>query len=328
MSAAANAGAPRTGRATPQYDDAGIARAAAALVAFGTIHIAYPPQQAIAGRIEVLRQRSLGRRGEPLPGLRLSQLSQAGKTRTFTEYRRQLMSRTLLATGASNPHQVLYLGLEVRVTVKMMCCQILRMLGDPHWDKGNTDEIKQRTREFMHARGVELLFVDEIQHLAKESTERTDVTDELKRFLDMGIVPVVFAGNEESRAFFERNAQLASRLGPPLELSPVDAGETAQLAAFKQFCADLDAAMVTARAIGSPSSLAEASQLNGLLVASGGHIGRVCRIVEAALEHAVLREADFIELFDLSYAVETFAIPQGYTTANPFLVANQPTAKS
>lgn len=321
MSAPANPSAPLTGRATPQYDDAGVARAAAALVAFGTIHVAYPPQQAIAGRIEVLRQRSLGKRGQPLPGLRLSQLSQAGKTRTFTEYRRQLMSRTLLATGASNPYQVLYLGLEVRVTVKMMCCQILRMLGDPHWDKGNTDEIKQRTREFMHARGVELLFVDEIQHLARESTDRTDVTDELKRFLDMGIVPVVFAGNEDSRAFFERNAQLASRLGPPLELSPVDAGETAQLAAFKQFCADLDAAMVAAKAISKPSGLAEPIQLNGLLLASGGHIGRVCRIVEAALEHASLREAEFVEAFDLSYAVDTFAIPQEYTVTNPFLAA-------
>ena len=318
MSSPATPSTPLTGRVTPQYDDAGIARAAAALVVFGTIHVPYPPQQAIAGRIEVLRQRSLGRRGQPLPGLRLSQLSQAGKTRTFTEYRRQLMSRTLLATGARNPYQVLYLGLEVRVTVKMMCCQILRMLGDPHWDKGNTDEIKQRTREFMHARGVELLFVDEIQHLARESTDRTDVTDELKRFLDMGIVPVVFAGNEESRAFFERNSQLASRLGPPLELSPVDAGETAQLVAFKQFCADLDAAMVSAHAIGASSKLNEPTQLNGLLVASGGHIGRVCRIVEAALEHAVLREADFIELFDLSYAVETFAIPQEYTATNPF----------
>ena len=284
-------------------------------------------EAAWAGRIEVLRQRSLGRRGQPLPGLRLSQLSQAGKTRTFTEYRRQLMSRTLLGTGASNPYQVLYLGLEVRVTVKMMCCQILRMLGDPHWDKGNTDEIKQRTREFMHARGVELLFVDEIQHLARESTDRTDVTDELKRFLDMGIVPVVFAGNEESRAFFERNSQLASRLGPPLELSPVDAGETGQLAAFKQFCADLDVALVSTRAIGASSGLTEPTQLNGLLLASGGHIGRVCRIVEAALEHAVLREAEFIELFDLSYAVETFAIPQEYTAANPFLVASPFPAK-
>ena len=118
MSRPANPLAPQPGRVTPQYDDAGIARAAAALVAFGTIHVAYPPQQAIAGRIEVLRQRSLGKRGYPLTGLRLSQLSQAGKTRTFTEYRRQLMSRTLLATGASNPYQVLYLGLEVRVTVK------------------------------------------------------------------------------------------------------------------------------------------------------------------------------------------------------------------
>lgn len=113
------------------------------------------------------------------------------------------MSRTLLTTGANISYQVLYLGLGGARHRQDDVLPILQMLGDPHWGKGNTDEIKQRTREFMHARGVELLFVDEIQHLARESTDRTDVTDELKRLLDLGIVPVVLAGNEESSAFSE-----------------------------------------------------------------------------------------------------------------------------
>ena len=310
--------APCTGRAFPQYDDASIARGVAAMCAFSNIDIAYRTQDAIMGRIDVLRRRCLGQRGVPLPGLRLSQVSQAGKTRTFERYRRRLAQTSILATGTANPWQVLYLGLEVRVSVKMMCQELLRMLGDPYATRGNTDEVKLRTKEFMVHRGVELLIIDEAQHLARDSQDKVDVTDEIKRFLDMGIVPVVLAGNEDSRRFFERNQQLASRLGAPLELSPVDAEDMGQLQAFVEFCGQLDAALVENGIFPAPSDLAAREQVEGLLKAASGHIGRVCRIVECALEHAALREAECIELFDLRHAVEAFAIPQGYIRENPF----------
>lgn len=310
---------PLTGRAYPQADQAAVNRTIGAMNGFRTIAVQYGPQDAIAARIQVLRQRTLGQRGAPLPGLRFSQVSQAGKSFVLEKARNDIMRQTLLSTGSSNPYQVLYIGLEVRVTVKMMCSELLRKLGDPHSQKGNTDEIKLRTKEFMEYRGVELLIIDEVQHLANDTFHNADVTDEIKRFLDAGIVPVVMAGNEQSRRFFEQNTQLASRLGTPLELCPVDASEAGQLSDFKTFCADLDAAMVAARCTREPSGLAEPAQLAGLLMASGGHIGRVCRIVEAALEHAALRDADFVELYDLSFAVETFAIPQRYTSGNPFL---------
>jgi hypothetical protein len=310
--------APLSGRAFPQYDDASVARASAALEVFGEIDIAYGPQDAIAGRIDVLRRRCLGKRGVPLPGLRLSQVSQAGKTRAFERYRRKLATGSALSSGTPNPWQVLYLGLEVRISVKMMCQQLLRLLGDPHASQGNTDEVKLRVQEMMIYRNVELLIIDEAQHLARESQDKVDVTDEIKRFLDMGIVPVVLAGNEDSRRFFERNQQLASRLGSPVELSPVDAGEVAQLRAFAEFCAELDDQMVASGIVPKPSDLGASAQVDGLLKASGGHVGRVCRLIESALEHSVLRGADRIELYDLRYAVETFAIPQEYVRSNPF----------
>ena len=145
-----------------------------------------------------------------------------------------------------------------------------------------------------------------------------DITDELKLFLDAGIVPVVFAGNEESRAFFVKNDQLSARLGAPLELSPLRGGQAHDRTLFKTICRNLDHAMKAAKVVRNLSGLDGAAALKGLLAASGGHVGRVCRIVEVAVEHAALRDADQVELYDLSHAVETFAIPQRYTLENPF----------
>src|SRR3546814_20551539 len=56
--------------------------------------------------------------------------------------------------------------------------------------------------------GVELLVVDEIQHLRREGNDVNDVTDALKRWLDAGSVPLVLVGNMDSQPFFERNKQL------------------------------------------------------------------------------------------------------------------------
>jgi hypothetical protein len=309
--------APTTGRANPQYDQVLINRTAMALDALSEIDISYGPQNAIAGRIDILRQRCLGKRGVPLPGLRLSQVSQAGKTKTFQRYRERLLAQSAATNGTPNPWQVLYLGLEVRITVKMMCQQLLRLLGDPFADRGNTDEVKLRVQEFMAEKGVELLIIDEVQHLARDSQDKVDVTDELKRFLDMGIVPVVMAGNEDSKRFFERNPQLASRLGTPLELRAVDPSNKSELRAFAEFCHEMDNQLVAKGVFQRLSGLASEYAIDALIKASAGHVGRVSRLIEAALEHAVSREAEFIELFDLACAIENFAIPQGYIRSNP-----------
>jgi len=215
MNGGSHSGAPLTGHAFPTDDAKVAARTATALATFTKISIPYGPQKAVATRIGVLHNRCLGQRGMPLPGLRFSQVSQAGKSFVLEGYRNNVMSRMLAATGMSNPYQVLYLGLEVRITVRMLCCELLRKLGDPHCQQGNTDEIKLRMKEFMEHRGTELLIIDEAQHLNRVSEKNVDVTDELKRLMDAGIVPIVFAGDQTSRAFFERNPQLASRLGTP-----------------------------------------------------------------------------------------------------------------
>lgn len=309
---------PQTGHAVPQDDEAAIFRSSLGLDRQAEIFVAHGPQGIIMSRVEVLRRRTLGKRGMPLPGLRLSQVPQAGKSKTFEQYIKQLHERCRLAGLPHNPYRVLYVGLEVSTTIKMLCKRLLKMLGDPHWEVGNKDDLRQRMHEFMLARGVELLIVDEVQHLSRESNDRIDVTDELKRLLDNGTVPLVLIGDENSLPFFQRNQALAGRLGSPLELSPLRPSESDQATLFKTFCHNLDSAMVAAEVFPEPAGLAEARAVKALFVASGGHIGRVCRIVEAAVEHAAFRDASRVEPYDLWSAVNTFAIPSKWLVINPF----------
>lgn len=307
---------PRTGHALPQSGDAAEQRAANAAEAFKEIFVSYKRQLAIRSRINILRLSSVDKRDVPLDGRRLSEVSQAGKSRMLRYYA-ELMNGSILADGTVNSYRVLYFELKGSQTLKMFCVMILKRLGDPHWNVGNSDDVQERVRVFMRQRGVELLIIDEVQHLVGDSQNKMDITDELKLFLDAGIVPVVFAGNEKSRAFFEKNDQLSARLGSPLDLSPLS-GKTCNQTLFKTFCRDLDLAMRDALVVRGLSGLDQKAALAGLLTASGGHVGRVCRIIEVAVEHAALRDADHVELYDLSHAINTFAIPQRYTLKNPF----------
>jgi len=311
-------GVPATGHALPCYDPAGTLREVVARKAFGQIFVPYPKQTAIMERIEALRLSTLGMRGTPLPGLRLSQVSQAGKSRTLERYISDLRAKTEAEGQPANPHQVVYIGLKRRVTVKMLYQRLLMTLGDKHTNVGNLEILTQRAEEFIAHFGVELLIVDEVQHLANTRTDSGEVTDELKAFMDAGLVPVVFAGNEESLRFFEDNNQLAARLGIPLELSPTDVRTRSDAVLFKTFCVQLDEAMVDAGATKMPSDFHKAEIIKALLVASSGHIGRVCRIVGAALDHAARRDANFVEVYDLSHAVRHLAIPSQWVQKNPF----------
>lgn len=158
---------PTTGHALPEYDDAAITRSDQALQRFATIYIQHDPQTAIMARIEVLRRQNLRRRGVPLRGLRLSQVPQAGKSKTLEQYINKLNAQTALAGLPANPFSAMYIGLELSTTIKMLCRRLLKKLGDPHFEEGNADDLRMRMHEFMIARDVQVLFVDEVQHVAR-----------------------------------------------------------------------------------------------------------------------------------------------------------------
>ena len=290
------------------------ARVGAILDAFQSIYIPTPSHQIIHQQCDILRHTSRNRKGKAMGALRLAQLSSASKTACFENYCQNAIAKHATLTGESNPYVVLYVSLLSCTSPKALCQEICRKLGDENWQVGTASDLLHRMRNFIARAGVELIIIDEVQELKGKRNDRKDVTNLLKSLLNMGVAPLVLVGDETSSDMFQDNIHLANRAGAELKLKPYSLEDTSRLGEFKGFCLDLENEMLRQRLVSHAGVLSNGKQQKILLKWSGGHIGRVCRIMAQALQHSALRCAASVEEQDLRYAIENFAIPNGYRT--------------
>ena len=254
-------------------------------------------------------------------GRRLSQYSQAGKSATMRRLRKILAREAQLRGEKKNKYRVVIITLKKRMTLKSLYRLILKKLGDPHHnqDKISADTLVTRIEDHSARIGVELIVIDEVQHLDNITKDATEVLDQLKVFVDEALFPIVFVGDEDSEVFFERNEKFAARLGEPLKLEPLrPLPGTPDAEAFEQFCHRFDLALRNANAITRLAGLKDKLLLDGLMEASGGHLGRVARILQVAVPHAVWRGAETLDAYDLSHAVRTYAIKNKWVSHDPY----------
>lgn len=282
--------------------------------------IEHAPQRAVIDELLRYRNDTRDRLGRPLSGRRLSQYSQAGKSRTMARLKTEMAKEREELGLDPNPYQVVIVELDRRMTLKGFYQEVLRNMGDQFWNENVSAKVlENRISDFVRRLGVELLIADEVQHLKRKATDAGEVTDRLKVFLDRGIVPLVLVGDEDSIPFFRANGKLAARLGRPLELAPLDPKlSKGDARLFKKFCVGIDALLVSSGVFLLTSNLAEHATLDALLAVSGGHVGRVSRLVGIAASDAACRGADRVEAYDLSRATREFAIGAGWITEDPF----------
>jgi len=312
---------PHTGSRLPLAGDLGMRRRSSlAARLFEDEWIEHAPQRAVIDELLHYRDDTLGRLGRPLSGRRLSQFSQAGKSRTMERLKTEMVAEREAAGLPPNPYQVVIVELDRRLTLKGFYQEVLRKLDDEYWDENVSAKVlENRIAEFVRRLGVELLVADEVQHLRRKANDAGEVTDRLKVFLDRGVVPLVLVGDEESVPFFRANGKLAARLGRPLELAPLDPRRNRPDAKlFKDFCRAVDDLLVQNGVFEMRSGLDNHSVLDALLTVSSGHVGRVARLAGIAARDAVRRGADRMERYDLSKATREFAIGAGWLTDDPF----------
>lgn len=347
-----------TGRATPDpYDFGAQARAEQAELIVKDMWVDTERQRAILNALRkymrVCKRRKGGRR-TPITGRRLSQISQVGKSAIAERLIFELRQEAIAAGQEHNPYRVIHITIDPRMTLKMLYQEILNRLADDFADEpGNgalrvsrkqaleiqgraSDNIKileQRVEEWVDRLGVELIVVDEIQRLVTNpegviknrknigtflTADALDVTKKLQAFLDRGVVPMVFIGDETSVVFFELNKQFAARLHSPLELRPLNAKKRADQKRFFDFCVEYDRQIVAQNATAVPTCLTQPEILTALVTASGGHIGRAARIIQVALPAAMERGAVTLEAYDLSNAVRDYAMGLDWVDHDPF----------
>jgi len=295
-------------------------RTTAATVLLEDGWIEHLPQRRIIDELIDYRDQTVGRLGRPLSGRRLSQFSQAGKSKTMAQLKTELARERAVEGLPPNPYQVVIMELDRRLNLKGFYQEVLRKLDDDFWDDDVSAKVlENRIADFVRKLGVELLIADEVQHLRRKANDANEVTDRLKVFLDRGIVPLVLVGDEDSIEFFKANGKLAARLGDPLELAPLNPkGSGADAKLFKKFCAALDEALIKSGIFTTSSMLTEETTLDALLAVSSGHVGRVARLLSIAVPAGVKRGAKCVEPYDLSKATREFAIGASWLVTDPF----------
>jgi DNA transposition AAA+ family ATPase len=283
---------------------------------FKQIYIPYPPHTAFHEQCEYLVQLGRATRGEPQNGMRALAESGSGKTAAVKAFIRQFLRKT---PRTADRVPIVFITLDQTATSKQLMTSILEHFGDRYSSRGTEQSLKMRVKACFERFHTDLLFIDEVQHLNYRRSERSDVTDGLKRLLDDGVVPIVFLGTEEANDLFTRNVQLSSRLISPCDFKTLDLRLPEDRALLAGYVALIDQAMVKKGIFQDLSDLDDPSVLVCLHAISKGVIGRVSRLLLIALQIALKRGATRIERYDLALAVDQWALPSGLTATNPFL---------
>jgi hypothetical protein len=116
--------------------------------------------------------------------------------------------------------RVVYVEVPTLPTKRSLMVAILRALGDPRYDRGNAEELKDRVVVLIKEARVELIFFDEVQHFMLQGGKvaMCVAADVFKSLINELQVPIVIMGMPSLAGLFAGNSQLRTRLGPPMRL--------------------------------------------------------------------------------------------------------------
>lgn len=187
-----------TGNAAPDYDDPHLdALVDAANAAFASIWVKHAPQVAVNSQVRRYIRQTTGKRGVPIPGRRLSQATQAGKSALIWRLKAELAAEREEAGLPPNEYQIVIITIEKHMTLKGFLQEILKQLGEDDIDpdpeafesvrKRNRTVEDRRSYKTLETRiaywskrlGVDLVVADEAQRLDRVGSDASQVTDRI-----------------------------------------------------------------------------------------------------------------------------------------------------
>ncbi|CAN7211738.1 TniB family NTP-binding protein [Phenylobacterium sp. LjRoot164] len=248
--------------------------------------------------------------------------TQSGKSKILRTYQERANTAEALEAGRI---PVLMVTLTANQTRKGLAQDILRAF-EPFgylapWKSGSETVLLDRVRAYMQARGVELLILDEFQHLVHSERQEVSisVSETIKWLLIESIVPVVMSGIEDAWRPVRANAQLAHRCEAPLELNPLDPANDADRGLFASFLSTYLVELEQRKIAKNATRLLRIPQVpDGLFEVAKGVLGETCNILKAALYLAVSSGRDEIRLEDLELAVDRNYVAYDRSRSNPF----------
>lgn len=309
---------PMTGNLAPDNSSDMAIVEAKSLATFDGIYILNRQHLPVFVALDQLRQLGVAQPGQRKRALRVLAPSGSGKTTTIMTYAAKIEAR-LSDEDRAWKRPVVILSIYPKIKVKGWWSAVLHALGQEISRPRDTEEtLRLRAYDAIRRFGVELLVIDEAQHLAVTSSMIGEVTDRLKRFLDDGIVPLVLVGTNDAKNMLQSNLQLVNRMLPPADILPLRPESTRDQKELEAFLKRLDAAIVDQGIMIEPAGLDDPLVAACLMEIGDGSLGRIVNLIRLALGRACRREATRIELVDLQAATAAWAVGQGVIKRNPF----------
>ncbi|WP_169805585.1 ATP-binding protein [Novosphingobium rosa] len=282
------------------------------MAAFESIIVPTPHQMQAVAQMNTIRMMSLNQAaGETRRGVRYLHPSGAGKSTCA-----KIITQHLIKLYGRDPERkpVLHVTLSTTGTPKSLASSILKAVGCGYSRAGEADMLLDRVREAIREFKVELLIIDELNHIKGKSLA-TDAANTLKNLLTEGLVPIVLMGTSAAENVVKSNRELKMRCQPQVFLRPYEPEDPLDLKHWSKLLGHIDDMMVAHEIVQIPTGLQ--SLAYKLCKASNGLIGEFHGIMLAALEAALSAGYDHVSYDCLSNAIDEWAISDGTIDSNP-----------
>ncbi|MDU0203997.1 TniB family NTP-binding protein [Paenibacillus sp. MAH-36] len=234
--------------------------------------------------------------------------SGTGKT-TVLELYRDKFPRREESQGSIIP--VLIVELPSSATPKDVASKILFELGDPYFDKGTEKTMKVRIVDFIQNCGVQLVILDEFNHLIDSDTKRVlqKVADWIKGLANSVNVPIILSGVPSAEKIFRYNIQLDTRFTNRLRL---------QQFKFNKDFRGLLKAIDEAHPFTESSHLSDPKMTEKLYYATKGNMRILMRLIESATFEAVAANRNKLTEDDLYIGFSGIELSARPHVVNPF----------
>lgn len=157
-----------------------------------------------------------------LDGLFIVGPSRCGKTTLAAEFAARYPPR--ISRTRDNVIPVLIVTTPPYPTAMSLMEQFLYALGDPHWYRGSRQRKRNRLVDLLLKCRVEIVFLDEIQHLVDMTGDLTEAhaTIFLQQLVQEVNIAFVFLGLERAVDIFRGSSPLRNRFESPLYFSQYD----------------------------------------------------------------------------------------------------------
>jgi hypothetical protein len=197
----------------------------------------------------------------------------------------------------------------------MVASKLLEAIGDPCSEKGTTVLITKRLRNYIKACCVELIILDEFQHLSGTEAKLYQAADWLKALIEDTNVPMVVIGLPESVDVLHTNSQLGRRFSHRCDLSPFSWQKREDRKNFARLLKSIDSELPFIET----SNLVVRNMISRIYYASDGVIGDVIKLIFNAAQNAVEQNSPNLKIEFLAKAFEDHIVHRKPGKENPFI---------